>query len=323
VGVTPVVVVGASAFADPDALIAHFAGVAELRFRDVSTPAAVESATAGADGIVVALHPLRRAHIEAFGPGVKVIGRAGVGLDSIDLEAAESLGVAVVNEPSYGATEVASHGVAMMLALQRNLLRADRYVRDGWSGGLGLGTIKPVDELTVGLAGCGRIGSAAACMLRGLVGEVLAYDPLAPALPDGVIRIDSLEELLARSDVVSLHMPLTDETRGVINAKTIAAMRPGAILVNVSRGPLVDEKALTEALESGQLAGAGLDVFEVEPLPADSPLLAAPNTIFSPHMAAHSVRAMWRLAMWTIGDTVEWIGTRRVSNGSIVIAGTR
>ncbi len=321
--VNPVVVVAASSFADQDGLIAKFAGVAELRFREISTPEAVASATADADGIVVALQPLRRAHIEAFGPALKVIGRAGVGVDSVDLEAAASLGVAVVNEPAYGATEVASHGVAMMLALQRNLLRADRYVRGGWSGGLDLGPIKPVDELTVGLAGCGRIGSVTACMLRGIVGEVLAYDPLAPAVPAGVTRVDDLEELLGRSDVVSLHMPLTDETRGIINAKTIAAMRPGAILVNVSRGPLVDEKALAEALESGQVGGAGLDVFEVEPLPADSPLLAAPNTVFSPHMASNSVRAIWRLAMWTIGDTVEWITDRRVSNGNIVIAGTR
>jgi D-3-phosphoglycerate dehydrogenase len=323
VGVTPVVVVAASSFGDQERLVAHFAGAAELRFREISTPEMVAAATADADGIVVALQPLRRAHIEAFSPGLKVIGRAGVGVDSIDLEAAASMGVAVVNEPSYGATEVASHGVAMMLALQRNLLRADRYVRDGWSGDAGLGTIRPVDELTVGLVGCGRIGSVTACMLRGIVAEVLAYDPLAPAVPDGVIRVDSLEELLARSDVVSLHMPLTDETRGVINAKTIAAMRPGAILVNVSRGPLVDETALAEALESGQIGGAALDVFEVEPLPADSPLLAAPNTVFSPHMASNSVRAIWRLATWTIGDTVEWITARRVSNGGIVIAGTR
>jgi D-3-phosphoglycerate dehydrogenase len=321
--VTPVVVVGANAFPNPDELVAHFAGAAELRFRDISTPEAVLSATEDADGIVVALHPLTKVHIEAFGKGLKVIGRAGVGVDSVDLEAAQSVGVTVLNQPSYGAIEVASHAVTMMLALQRDLLRADRYVREGWSGGLKLGTIKPVDELTVGLAGCGRIGSAAAGMLQGLVGQVLAYDPLAPVLPDGVAAVDSLEQLLAASDIVSLHMPLTDQTRGIINAKMIALMRPGAILVNVSRGPLIDELALSEALKSGQVGGAGLDVFEVEPLPADSPLLAAPNTVFSPHMAAYSQRAMWRLAMWTIGDTIEWIGERRVSNGNIVIAGSR
>jgi D-3-phosphoglycerate dehydrogenase len=321
--VKPVIVVAESAFSDHEALQAHFADLAELRFCDVSTPEAVAGATADASGIVVALHPLRRPYIEAFGPGVKVIGRAGVGLDSIDLEAAESLGVAVVNEPAYGASEVASHGVAMMLSLQRNLPVADRYVRAGWSGKLTLGQVKPVDELTVGLVGCGRIGSAAAGMLHGLVERVVAYDPVAVTLPSGVDRADSLEELLAQSDVVSLHLPLTEETRGVINAERLASMRPGALLINVSRGPLIDEPALADALRSGHIGGAGLDVFTTEPLPADSPLLGAPNTILSPHIAAYSERSAWRLASWTIEDTIAWIVSREVRNGNLVVAGSR
>jgi D-3-phosphoglycerate dehydrogenase len=319
----PIIVVAESAFADHDRLHQHFADKTELRFRDVSTPEAVAAATADAAGIVVALHPLRRAHIEAFGPGVKVIGRAGVGLDSIDLEAAESIGVAVVNEPAYGASEVASHGVAMMLSLQRCLPDADRFVRAGWSGSLGLGPVKPVDELTVGLVGCGRIGSAAAGMLRCLVQRVIAYDPLATSLPDGVERVDSLVDLVAQSDVVSLHTPLTEATRGLVDAELLAAMKPGALLINVSRGPLVDERALAEALTSGHIGGAGLDVFDTEPLPQDSPLLSAPHTILSPHMAAYSVRSMWRLASWTLEDTVAWIDSKEVRNGNIVVRGTR
>jgi phosphoglycerate dehydrogenase-like enzyme len=211
----------------------------------------------------------------------------------------------------------------MMLALQRALPRVDAYVRSGWGGGLVLGPIQPVDELTVGLVGCGRIGSAVAGMLSGLVANVVAYDPFAAALPDGVERVDGLEDLLARSDIVSLHIPFTDETRHLINAATLAVMKPGALLINVSRGPLIDEAALADALERGDLGGAGLDVFETEPLPADSRLLTTPNTLLSPHMAAYSVRAMWRLASWTVGDTVQWIGSRTVTNGNIVVAGTR
>ena len=319
----PVVVVAATAFGDHKRIVDHFADRAELRFCDVSTPEAVAEATSTATGIVVALHPLRRPMIEAFGPNVLVIGRAGVGLDSIDLDAARELGVTVINEPAYGASEVASHGIALMLAVLRKLSLVDRYVRDGWSGPLALGSMNPVDELTVGLIGCGRIGSETARMLSGLVGRVVVYDPIASTLPADVVSVNSLDELLAESDVVSLHLPLDESTRGLINAKRIAAMRPGAIIINVSRGPLIDESALAEALESGHLAGAGLDVFETEPLAADSPLLRAPNTMLSPHMAANSVRSAWRLASWTIEDTVEWVSSRRVLNGNLVVRGTR
>lgn len=319
----PVVVVAETAFSDHDTLRAHFAEQAELRFCDVSNPEAVASATSEASGIVVALHPLRRAEIEALGAGVKVIGRAGVGLDSIDLEAAEALGIAVVNEPAYGASEVASHGVAMMLAIQRNLGAADRYVRAGWTGALALGPTKAVDELTVGLVGCGRIGTAAAGMLSGLVQRVIAFDPVAEVLPEGVERMDTLDELLAESDVVSLHLPLGDETRGIINAERLATMKPGALVINVSRGPLIDEQALADALTSGHIGGAGLDVFTSEPLSVDSPLLAAPNTMLSPHIAAYSERSAWRLASWTIEDTVAWIGSHEVCNGNLVVRGTR
>lgn len=323
VGVKPIIVVAATAFADHEALHTHFEDDAELRFCDISTPEAVAEATVDAAGIVVALHPLRRAFIEALGAGVQVIGRAGVGLDSIDLESAESLGVTVINEPAYGASEVASHGIALMLALARRLLLADRHVRDGWSGAPALGPMKPVDEFTVGLVGCGRIGSETARMLVGLVRRVVTYDPVAATLPDGVARLDSLEVLLSESDVVSLHVPLTESTRGLIDARRLSSMRQGTILINVSRGPLVDETALADALVSGHLGGAGLDVFTNEPLSDDSPLLAAPNALLSPHMAAYSVRSAWRLASWTIEDTIAWISSRQMRNGNLVVRGTR
>jgi D-3-phosphoglycerate dehydrogenase len=289
----------------------------------VSTASAVADATADADGIVVALQPLRRELIGALGPRVRVIGRAGVGLDSIDLEAAEEAGVTVINQPAYGVLEVASHGVAMLLAIHRKLRGADQFVRDGWTGSFDMGELHPVDELTVGLVGCGRIGSALADMLRCLAGTVLAYDPFAAELPSHVERVDSLADLLACSDIVSLHAPLTADTRNLMDKECFAMMKPGSLLVNVSRGPLVDEVALAEALVSGHLAGAALDVFATEPLPADSPLLSAPNTLFSPHNAAYSERAAWRLGAWTLGDTLAWIRSGDVEHGTVVVRGTR
>jgi len=317
------VAVAAASFADEAALSEHFAEHATLRFADVSTPAAIAEATRGADGLVVALQPLRREAIESFSEETKVIGRAGVGLDTIDLAAAASAGLAVVNQPSYGTVEVASHALALLLAVQRKLTVADRYVRDGWSGRLVLGEIKPLDELTVGLIGCGRIGSALARMLSPLAGAVLAFDPATPTLPEGVERVDTLEELLERSDAVSIHVPLTEETAGMLNKEQLAMMRPGALLVNVARGGLVDETALAEALTEGRLAGAGLDVFSREPLPPDSPLLTTPNTLLTPHNASYSDRSSWRLATWTIEDTISWINSKAVRHGSVVVRGTR
>jgi D-3-phosphoglycerate dehydrogenase len=317
-----VVVVADGAFSNHDGLADQFDG-AVLRFRDVSDPATLSQATEGASGIVVALQPLRAPHIEALAPTVKVIGRAGVGVDTIDLEAARAAGITVLNQPTYGTKEVASHAVALLLALQRRICGLDSFVRQGWSGTPVLAPMKPLDELVVGLVGAGHIGKATAEMLSGLVGHVLAFDPATPPLPAGVERVSQLPELLGRADVVSLHMPLTKATEGTVDAQFLSAMRPGALLVNVSRGGLVDEAALCDALESGHLGGAALDVFATEPLPSTSPLLAARNTVFSPHCAAYSERATWRLAHWTIGDTIAWARSNSLNHGNIIVRGTR
>jgi D-3-phosphoglycerate dehydrogenase / 2-oxoglutarate reductase len=319
---TPVIVVAAGSF-DKERLTEHFKRDAEVRFAPIATPAEMAQATEGADALVVTLQPLRQDLIASIDGRVKVIGRAGVGLDTIDLEAARQAGITVINEPTYGTTEVACHGVAMLLALQRRLRALDSFVRGGWQGPLSLSPMSPIDEMTVGLIGCGRIGSAVAGMLGGIVGTVIAYDPLADALPAGVDEVDSLETLLARSDAVSLHLPLMPETAGLLSRDRLAAMRPGVLVVNVSRGGLIDEVALAEALHSGQVGGAALDVFATEPLPADSPLLDAPNTLFSPHVAAYSERSSWRLASWTIEDTLSWIASRDVQHGNLVVKGER
>jgi D-3-phosphoglycerate dehydrogenase len=316
-----VIVVADGSFGDGKRLVEHFDDV-ELRFGDLSDVGALADLTAGASAVVVTLQPLRAAHIAAFAPSVRVIGRAGVGVDTIDLEAAEAAGITVVNQPGYGTREVASHAVALLLALQRRLCGLDDYVRRGWSGPPVLAPMKPLDELVVGLVGGGRIGRATAEMLKGLVGEILVYDPAAPSLADGAVPAP-LEELLARSDVVSLHLPLTPETAGMVDAAFLAMMSPGALLVNVSRGGLVDEDALVAALDSGHIGGAALDVFPVEPLPQTSPLLGAKNTLFTPHCASYSERSVWRLASWTVSDTIAWLRSNTIEHGNFVVRGTR
>ncbi len=317
----PVIVV-ADAFGDHERLVEHFQD-AELRFRNLSDPGAIPEATAGAVGVVVALQPLRAQHIAGFAPSVCVIGRAGVGTDTIDLEAAEAAGVTVVNQPTYGTREVASHAVALLLALQRRLCGLDAFVRNGWSGHPVLAPMKPLDETVIGLVGAGHIGGAAAEMLLPLVGHILVYDPGNPPVPDGVEKVGDLKELLGRADVVSLHLPLTPQTAGMVDDAFLGAMHPGSLLVNVSRGGLVDEGALVAALDSGQLGGAALDVFEVEPLPLTSPLLTAKNTLFSPHCASFSDRSTWRLADWTVGDTIGWARSRTIEHGNVIVRGSR
>jgi D-3-phosphoglycerate dehydrogenase / 2-oxoglutarate reductase len=318
----PVVAVARGAFADEDRLVEQF-DEAVLRFCDLSDPSQLREATADASGVVVTLQPLRQAHIQALAPSVRVIGRAGVGVDTIDLEAAEASGITVVNQPAYGTREVASHAVALLLALQRRICDLDAFVRQGWSGSPPLKPMKPLDELVVGLVGIGRIGRATAEMLSGLVGQTLAFDPAYPPVPNGVEVVTDLKERLVRSDVVSLHLPLTTESAGMVDGTFLGTMAPGALLVNVSRGGLVDETALVEALESGHLAGAALDVFPTEPLPKTSPLLKAGNTVLSPHVAAYSDRASWRLASWTISDTISWVRSDEIEHGSVVVRGDR
>jgi D-3-phosphoglycerate dehydrogenase len=315
----PIIAVADTAFSDRTGIEGDFELAAEIRWIDLSTPEATAAATVGADAVVVTLQRLTADVIAAFDDSVRVIGRAGVGLDTIDLDAAARNGVAVLNQPAYGATEVASHALALLLAVQRQLEPGDAHVRAGWQGPAPLGRIAPLDEATVGVVGCGRIGRAFVERVRPLVREVLVYDPELAELPDSTTRIDNLDTLLSRSDVLSLHVPLSTGTRNLIGRRELELLPRGAIVVNVARGGIVDEDALAEFLHSGHLAGAGLDVFAQEPLPAGSPLLSTPNTVLTPHVAAMSDRAMQRLSHWTIGDAIEYVTKGTVSNGVLVV----
>ena len=315
----PVIAVADGAFADRAGIERDFGDRAELRWADLSGPDAVRQSTSGADALVVTLQRLPADVIMAFAPSVRAIGRAGVGLDTIDLQAAAGRGIAVFNQPAYGAPEVASHALALLLAVQRRLLTADAHVRAGWRGGADLGRIGALDDSTVGVLGAGRIGRAFIDRVRPLVRDVVVYDPQPVDLPPFAIRAADLGDLLERSESISLHLPLTPETRGLIGRRELLLLPPGAIVVNVSRGGIVDEDALAELLRSGHLGGAGLDVFDNEPLPADSPLLSTPNTVLTPHCASASERSAHRLSHWTIGDALEYLESGSVTHGAMVV----
>jgi D-3-phosphoglycerate dehydrogenase len=219
----------------------------------------------------------------------RIIARYGIGVDNIDLDAAKAAGIAVTNVPDYCIEEVATHTVAHILALVRKLPQGDVLVRAGHWGSAQLGELHRLSTLTLGLLGYGRIARHVAGVMRGIVGKILVYDPYVKQA-EGVQLVE-LDELLRNSDIVSVHSPLTPETRGLINADTLALMRPSAVLVNTSRGPVVKFDDLAAALRAGKLAGAGLDVFETEP-PDISALKDVPNLLATPHSAFSSVEAV-------------------------------
>ncbi len=234
--------------------------------------------------------------IEA-GARLRVIGRAGTGVDNIDLKAATEHGVIVVNAPTANCVAAAEHTIALLLALARNIPQADQAMRRGeWDRHRFVGTA--ITDKTLGLIGFGRVGSEVARRAKGLGMRVIAYDPYMPAERARALGVElrSLEDVLQEADFVSLHVPLTEETRHLMNARTLALMKPGSYLINVSRGGVVDEEALYQALQSGHLAGAALDVFSEEP-PRDNPLVGLPNVITTPHLGASTAEAQVGVAL--------------------------
>ena len=230
-------------------------------------------------------------------PKLKVVSRMGVGVDSIDLEAATELGVLACNVPGVNTAEVADHAVAMMLALTRRICDTVRTTSEGaWRGNGKLTveymrTVRRIAGHTVGVLGFGDIGRAFANRIRGFgPSQIIAHDPYVPQTTADLygVKLVSLEEMLQESDYVSIHTALTDETRYVINEDSLKLMKPTAILVNTSRGPVVDGAALALALQSGVIEAAGLDVTEVEPIESQDPLLSLPNAIITPHLAGFS-----------------------------------
>ncbi len=267
------------------------------------------AAARGAYVLVVAHAPIGEA-IFASCPGVVGIVRTGIGLDTVDLPAATRHGACIAHVPDFCYDEVADTATTLLLAVARKVRLADRHVRGGSWAPSSLLPMRRLRGQTMGLVAFGHIARMVAERARGFGLRVIAFDPYveAQAMAQlGVEKVETLDGLLARSDIVSLHTPLTEETRALIGPAAFAAMRPGAILINTSRGKVVDEQALIEALRSGRLAGAGLDVLWTEPPGKDNPLLAMDNVVLTPHYASSTVEAIDDLAAKVSRQIVQYL----------------
>jgi D-3-phosphoglycerate dehydrogenase len=272
-------------------------GCALAASKRYSGPEDLARLVADAEAVITQFAPVNAAAIAAM-QKAKVIVRYGVGVDNVDLEAARARRIPVCNVPDYCMDEVADHTVALILALTRQVVANCNHVRAGhWGLAVRLPAMKALADLTVGVIGFGRIGREVAHRLLGFKCRLLVHDPVVPAkvIEETGCEAVSLDEVLRQSDVVTLHCPSTPQTRRMIRQDTIARMKPGAVLINVGRGDLVDSKALLEALQKGHLGGTGLDVFDPEPIPADSPLLKMGNVVVSSHIASASVKAARKL----------------------------
>lgn len=244
-------------------------------------------------------------------PKLRLVVRWGIGFEQIDLDAATLLGVAVANAPTYGSDDVAEHALALLLALERRIVAFDAEMRDGGWSTPEHGSIRRLRGLTLGLLGVGRIGAAFASRARGIGLEVIGYDTYRSEADFAAIGVEpvSLDDLAKRSDYVSIHVPHTPETNGMVDARFLDKMRRDAYLINTSRGKVVNQRDLIDALRSGNIAGAGLDVFETEPLPLDSPLRGMPNTILTPHYAGYSTQSWADLREEMCRTTIDFLAT--------------
>ena len=250
-----------------------------------------------ADGAQVGIMPLTSRRVMESCTKLKVVSRFGVGVDSIDIDAATELGVLVCNVPGSNTTEVADHAMSLLLSLTRRLVDAIAMTREGgWADNPGgmrqyAPHMRRLSGHTVGIIGFGNIGRAFASRVRGFgVSRILAHDPFVNQLAGDLygVQLVELEQLLDEADFISIHCSATEQSRHLINAEALKCMKSTALLVNTSRGAVVDGDALADALESGEIEGAALDVTEVEPLPSDSRLLKLPNCYITPHVAAMS-----------------------------------
>ncbi len=255
----------------------------------------------GVDALIVSVLSPVTAAVIARAPDLRVVGRPGIGVDNVNLADCTAYGVLVVNTPDGPTESTAEHAVGLILAVARRFKQADLGLRtQGWDTPRAPLLGMELQGKTLGLIGLGRIGGRVAHIMgQGMGMRVVAFDPYttrerAEAL--GVTLVGSLTDVFRQADVISLHCPALPETRRLVNADTLAQMKPGVLLVNCARGPIVDEAALLAAVRSGHVAGAGLDVFDQEPTPSDNPLLAEPNILVTPHIASYTedgVRKMY------------------------------
>jgi len=277
-------------------------------------PSALAAALSGVDALLV------RSATAVGGPSIddadrlRVIGRAGAGVDTIDVDAATARGIAVMNAPDGNTLAAAEHALSLLFALARHVPRADAGMKAGQWPKAGL-TGFELEGKKLGVIGLGRIGGTVARKASALGMDVAAYDPFLPpsAAGHGSVPLKSLDDLLAWADVVTLHIPRTKDTTHLLNADAFARMKRGAYLVNAARGGLVDESALLVALDSGQLAGAALDTFATEPLPADSPLRTHPNLVLTPHLGASTGEAQQAVSTILARQVLDYFATGAVA----------
>jgi glyoxylate reductase len=255
--------------------------------------------------------------LDAAGPQLKVVSNHAVGYDNIDVPAATARRIPVGNTPGILTDATADFAFALLMAAARRVVEGERYVREGkwktWGPSLLLGP--DVHGATLGLIGFGRIGQAMAKRARGFDMRVLYYDPTQPCCDSNLDASPvDLETLLRESDFVSLHTPLTAETRGMMNRERLALMKPTAILINTARGPVVDQAALYEALSERRIFAAGLDVTDPEPLPMDSPLLTLDNIIIVPHIASASVATRQKMSLMAAQNLLAGLRGERLPN---------
>ena len=237
---------------------------------------------------------------------LKIISKHGVGIDSVDLESATAHGVAVMITSGTNAGAVAEHALALMFALVRELPRFDRELRKGiWKNQNYL--VRDFCDRTVGIVGYGQIGQKTAALASACGANVILHSRTRGEPPPGMEWEDDLGRLLARADIVSLHCPLTDKTRGFIGAKQFALMKPGSLIINTSRGKLIEEPALIDALKNGPLAGAGLDTFAVEPPDPANPLFALPNLLCTPHISSATTHAVAQMGVVAAHNIVSYL----------------
>jgi D-3-phosphoglycerate dehydrogenase / 2-oxoglutarate reductase len=286
----------------------------EVRVASDPSVATVIKEIRGVAGVVIRTAPFLREIIEAA-DALRVIGRHGVGVDNIDLKAATEKGIVVVNTPNANATSVAEHTVTAIGALSKRAVVYDRATREGrWEIRNSYKAVD-LDGKTLGLVGIGRIGSMVA--RRAAVAynmKVIAYDPYVTpekAREFGVTPCAQMDDVFRQADVVSLHTPLTPETRGFVNEAKLRLMKPTAFLINFSRGEVVNEKALCEALKSGVIAGAAIDVYDPEPPLKDNPLFALENILLSPHSAALTQECVIRMATGAAEGVVDVLSGKR------------
>jgi D-3-phosphoglycerate dehydrogenase len=284
----------------------------DVRFRaNAATVDEVRAAVEGADAVLNCYAPMPAEVIRGLDRCL-VIARYGIGLDTIDLEEATAKGIVVTNVPDYCIDEVSDHALAMIMSLARGVALLDRRVRGGaWSPS----DARPIHRLrgrTIGLVGFGRIARALAAKVTPLGLRVVTFDPFVPddAVREAGAEPVTLGELLGEADVVSIHAPLTADNRHLIGAAELARMKPHAILVNTSRGPLIDVDALRTALSEGRLGGAGLDVLEVEPPSPGDPLLHRDDVVITPHAAFYSEESLRELQRKAVEQVIEALAGR-------------